>query len=292
MASNMPAAEFEVTAGLVRALLRQQHPDLAALELSPLAFGWDNVLYRLGDDLLVRLPRRQLGADLVAGEQRWLPVLAPRLPLPIPAPVRVGRPGLGYPWPWSVVPYVEGASAAEVPLADPGREAERLGRFLSALHQPAPPDAPVNEWRGVPLARRAERFAQAVAMAADRAGEAQRCWERAVGAQVWDGPPLWLHGDLHPANVLVRDGELCSVIDFGDLCGGDPATDLAVTWMLFDPVDRARCWSAYGASDEALVARARGWALALSLVYLASSADHPVLAAIGHRTLDAVLADA
>ena len=134
-AQNMPAAEVDITDDLVRALLAEQHPDLADLALTPLAFGWDNAIFRLGDDLVVRLPRRQLGADLVEHEHRWLPELARILPIPIPAPVREGVPGHGFPWRWSVCPFFDGDVAADVTLAAPTREAQRLGDFVAALHR-------------------------------------------------------------------------------------------------------------------------------------------------------------
>jgi aminoglycoside phosphotransferase (APT) family kinase protein len=150
----MPAAEVDTPSGLVRRLLAEQHPDLAGLTLEPAAHGWDNVTYRLGDELAVRLPRRALGADLIGHEQRWLPALAPPLPLPVPVPVRLGRPGCGYPWAWSVVPWLPGRPAAVAPPADPLAAAVTLGEFLGALHTPAPADAPVNPYRGVPLETR------------------------------------------------------------------------------------------------------------------------------------------
>src|SRR5438067_2354284 len=157
---RMPSAEVDVSLALVRRLLADQHPDLAGLPLSVLANGWDNLMCRLGGDLVVRLPRRSQAAELVRHEQRWLPVLAPRLPLPIPAPVREGQPGPGYPWWWSVVPLLPGEVAARRPPADPRQAAIALGGFLGALHAPAPPDAPANPVRGIPLAARDETFGE------------------------------------------------------------------------------------------------------------------------------------
>ncbi|MDQ1465634.1 MAG: hypothetical protein QOH10_49, partial [Actinomycetota bacterium] len=151
-AERTPAAEVAIDDGLVRRLLTEQLPDLRGLPLVRLAEGWDNVIFRLGDELTVRLPRRRLAAELVEHEQRWLPELAPKLPLAIPAPVGIGRPGPGYPWAWSVCPWLPGAVAQQVAPDDPFDAATRLGRFLAALHEPAPPDAPANPFRGVPLA--------------------------------------------------------------------------------------------------------------------------------------------
>jgi Phosphotransferase enzyme family len=220
----MPAAEVDVTPALLRRLLAEQHPDLAEQPVTVLANGWDNVVFRVGGDLLARLPRRGMAAQLVSYEQRWLPLLAARLPLPIPAPVRTGRPGPGYPWPWSIVPYLPGQVAAETPPADPAAAAVSLGGFLAALHTSAPPGAPVNPFRGVPLAERTDTVMQNLSVVADQVDTraARRAWAAALAAPRWREPPVWVHGDLHPANILVHHGGLSGVLDFGDLTAGDP----------------------------------------------------------------------
>jgi aminoglycoside phosphotransferase (APT) family kinase protein len=291
----MPAADVDVDPDLVRRLLAAQHPDLAGLPVAVLANGWDNFICRLGADLLVRLPRRELGAALVLHEQRWLPVLAPRLPLAVPAPVRTGQPGEGYPWSWSITAYLPGQVAARTPPADPAAAAVTMGEFLRALHEPARDDAPANPVRGVPLANRHQIVTENMAMLGNQIDQrlSSSLWEAALSAPRWHGPKLWLHGDLHPANILVHDGALSAVIDFGDITAGDPATDLSVAWMLFpDPAHRDVFWDAYGKADEATKARARGWALALSLVCQAHSADNPLMAEIGRRAYRAVIAPA
>jgi aminoglycoside phosphotransferase (APT) family kinase protein len=290
----MPVAEIDASPDLVRRLLASQHPDLAHLPIDLLANGWDNFICRLGDDLLVRLPRRELAAKLVVHEQQWLPVLASRLPLAVPAPVRIGRPAEaeGYPWPWTITPFFPGQVAARTPPADPRQAAISLGAFLKALHTPAPEDAPANPVRGVPLADRSEIVAENIAILGDRIATraVKDLWEAAKATPRWDGPKLWLHGDLHTANILVHQGEISAVIDFGDITSGDPATDLSVAWMLFpDPHHRDTFWTAYGQADDNTKARAKGWALALSLVFQAHSADNPLIAGIGRRTLSAVL---
>ncbi len=287
---RMPSAEVAISAELVRGLLAEQHPDLASLPVTVLANGWDNLVCRLGEDFLVRLPRRAAAAELVAHEQRWLPELAVRLPQPVPAPLRVGRPTDRYPWSWSVVPFLPGRIAAPADLDDPGSAATALGAFLDALHAPAPAQAPVNPFRGIPLAGRAAGVLEALPHIdrADRA-PALRIWEAAAAAPAWEGPPLWLHGDLHPANILVDRGRVSAVIDFGDLTAGDPATDLSVAWMLFDAEHRAALRRAYGRADDATWERARGWALALSLVFRTHSADNPLMRGIGERAFRAVL---
>jgi aminoglycoside phosphotransferase (APT) family kinase protein len=284
--NRMPAADVEVSADLVRRLLADQHPDLARLPVEFLANGWDNELYRVGDGLIARLPRRALGAEIIKNEQRWLPGLAPRLPLPIPSPERTGVPARGYPYSWSVVPYLPGVPAAQARSFDP----------------------PANPFRGVPLARRAGSFAANLALLTgqdliDR-DAVLRVWDAVLAVPGYDGPPLWLHGDLHPANVLVNDGQVSGVIDFGDITAGDPASDLSVAWMLLPPGCHASFWSAYQVADsswgswgsrvrvdDALRARARGWALNLAIVFLAHSEDNPVLLEVGRRTLRTVLED-
>lgn len=291
----MPAAEVDVSPELVRQLLAAQQPDLAHLPVEVIAHGWDNVICRVGDDLVARMPRRELAARILRHEQRWLPVLAPRLPLPIPAPARVGRPGPGYPWPWSIVPFLPGQVAARTPPDDLRDAAVTLGRFLAALHTPAAPDAPVNTFRGIPLADRGGNLVQNLSAVGGRVDHeaVMRVWDTAVAAPVWAGPPLWLHGDLHPANILVHRGRLSGVIDFGDITSGDPATDLSIAWMLLPAEHHGAFLTAYTAggstADDGCWARGRGWALALALVFLAFSADNPLLAGIGQRTIAAVL---
>ncbi len=291
MVTGMPPAEAEVTPELVRRLLDDQCPDLAALDLEPLPHGWDNVSLRLGDRLVARFPRRALAADLIENEARWLPDLSNRLPLPVPVPVFVGRPGDGYPWRWSIVPWLEGRMIGSVDGLDLEGCADDLGGFLSALHVAAPDQAPENRFRGVPLEQRdgptRERIAQLEGRI-DRA-RARSIWHDALRAPSFDGPPVWLHGDLHPANLLAMGGRISGVIDFGDITSGDPATDLAVAWMMFPPAARARFFDAYGGVDEDTASRALGWALSLGTAFAAHSADNPVMAAVGMVTLGRVL---
>ncbi|SRR5579884_2309422 len=288
----MPAAEVAIDRGVVRRLLAAQFPEWSALPVEWLTEGWDNAIFRLGAEFVVRLPRRQVAADLVAKEQRWLPELAGRLPLAIPAPIGRGVAGEGYPWPWSVCPWLPGDMAAVAPPGDLAEAAATLGRFVAALARPAPPGGPRNELRGVPLAARDDRTRADIA-AADGlidAAAVTAAWEEALRVPPWAGAPRWIHGDLHPANILVADGRLRAVIDFGDLAVGDPATDLMSAWMMLPAVHRPVFRAEAGADDDSW-ARGRGWALSVGVACVAHSSDNPVLAAIGLRTVRAVLAD-
>ncbi|MEE2039577.1 aminoglycoside phosphotransferase family protein [Nocardiopsis sp. CT-R113] len=291
-----PAAEVAVTVDLVRSLLREQHPDLAGLPLTLHSSGWDNVILRLGDDLAVRIPRRGSAAALAANEQRWLGPVAARAGVPVPAPVRVGRPGCGYPWPWSVIPWFEGRVAAALPVPERGRLAAPLAAFTARMHVPAPGDAPPNPVRGVPLASRDARVRERLAGAPfPRADELLPLWERLSATAVWQGPPVWIHGDLHPANILASTGGapgLAAVLDFGDLTSGDPATDLAVAWMMFDAPGRAAFRAArerLSPVDPATWDRARAWAVSFGSLMASPSTDNPLLAAVGAHTVDQVL---
>src|SRR4051794_37219240 len=288
----MPAAEVDVDEALVRRLLAEQCPKLARRPLRLLAFGWDNVVYRLGDDLVVRLPRRQVAAELIEHEQQWLPQLAPHLPLPIPAPVFVGRPGSGYAWHWSVTPWFDGDNALRTPPDDLLDAAVVLGRFCAALHQPASPGAPANPVRGGPLTTRRTRLESALAAAAPTVDRdaVQALWDELAARPLWGGPPVWLHGDLHPGNIVVHDGRVAAVIDFGDITAGDPATDLALGWMLFEGEARACFRAEAGDVDDDTWARARGWALGIGMACVTNSADNPPFHALGVRTVAAALA--
>lgn len=286
-----PAAEIEIGRRLVRSLLAEQVPELAAQRVTIVGNGWDNTIARVGAEWTVRLPRRAASAALIESEQRWLPVLAPSLPLAVPVPWFAGRPSGLFPWAWSVCRWLPGRTAAATPPADAAEAARTLAAFVAALHVPAPADAPLNEFRGVALQQRAAAVEQRVAaLATVIDGPAVRAvWTGLCATLAWDGRPLWLHGDLHPSNMLTLDGRLSAVIDFGDITSGDPATDLAVAWMLFQPNER-ELFRSHANIDDHTWRRAAGWALNLSLAYLTSD-DTTSMPAIGHRTLAAVLAE-
>jgi aminoglycoside phosphotransferase (APT) family kinase protein len=283
-----PGAEVAIDGALVAGLLAEQHPDLAQLPLREIDAGWDNALFRLGDRLAVRLPRRAIAAPLIVHEQAWLPRLAGQLPLPIPAPTRIGAPALGYPWHWSVLPWIPG-EAADLHAPDPA-QAGPFAAFLRSLHMPAPDDAPINPVRGCPLHQRASfteaRMQRLSGTTSLITPQIRQIWQAALDAPI-DAPPTWLHGDLHPRNVLVEHGAISGIIDWGDLTSGDPATDLAAIWMLFaEPHARQAVLAAYGDISEATLRRAKGWAVVFGALLLDTGmVDNPRYAAIGERTL-------
>jgi aminoglycoside phosphotransferase (APT) family kinase protein len=288
-----PAAEVVVGVPLVRRLLRRQFPHLSRLAVRPVeSAGWDNMIYRLGPDLAVRLPRRSIGADQTEKEHQWLPLLGPRLPLAVPVPVGEGMPGEGYPWHWTVCPWLSGEVAAVAPVADMSQVAISLARFVRALQAIDPTGGPVSKFRGGTLASR-DRVSQASAAALQDSldvGPLLAAWEAAVAEPVWTGPPVWMHGDLHPANLLISKGELTGIIDFGLLGVGDPACDLMVAWTYLS-ADARQVFRDAMTVDDPTWARGRGWALHLGLMAAAFSADNPVLGDIGRHAIAEVLSD-
>ncbi|WP_022917413.1 aminoglycoside phosphotransferase family protein [Ruania albidiflava] len=282
---RMPAAEVIVDVPLVRRLLTDQHPDLAHLPLRLATNGWDNAMVRLGEDLVVRLPRRAVAAELVQHEQQVLPRLAAHLPVAVPVPVRTGTPTDYYPWCWTVAPWLPGTPAADQDPTQRDVWAGQLADFFAALHRPADADAPANPVRGVPLADRAGVIRARLQTAAFAgAADLLHLFDQLVDSPAHSGPPLWLHGDPHPLNLLANGDRLTAVIDFGDTTAGDPATDLATAWLTFTSAGRAefidRYTTATGAGD-ATWARARAWATNYAAVLLGSSDNHAGLAAIG-----------
>jgi len=290
--------ELRFEQDLVRALLREQHPDLADLELRDVDGGWDNQQWRLGDELAVRLPRTERAPALLHTERRWLPALAPRLPLPTPVPLRIGAPSSLFAHTWTIARWVPGDPADRVPITRIDA-AEVLAGFLRALHERAPADAPTNPTRGIPLAAMHDGVGLFDSIAEHASVDRARAiWTDADAAPGWPGPPLWLHGDLHPANVVVRDGMLAGVIDFGELCAGDPATDLSAAWILLPAGAADRFFDSYGTADAATIARARGWAVlrALGLIDIGRAGrlglpgGKPTWEPAGYATLERVLA--
>lgn len=296
----MHADEVIPDVALVRRLLAGQFPAWAEMAIESVASaGTDNALFRLGDDLCVRMPRVASAAGQVEKEQRWLPVLAPQLPLQIPEPLAAGEPGEGYPWAWSVCRWVEGWDASQEPLRDLDRVARQLAGFLLALWSVDATGGPApgrhNSGRGVPLATRDAATRRAIAELAVMPSEVvdiagvTRAWEASLAADVYAGEPCWIHGDMGPMNLVGRDGELVAVIDFGCLGVGDPACDLQVAWSLLTRDSRLVLRDALGV-DDAAWERGRGWALSAALIALPYYREtNPALAADARRRIEHVL---
>ncbi|MFI5685128.1 aminoglycoside phosphotransferase family protein [Streptomyces sp. NPDC051636] len=266
----MRADEVDVDVPLVRRLIAGQFPAWASLPVERLeSSGTENAMFRLGADKVVRLPRHPGAVADVAHEQRRLPRLGPLLPVPTPEPIGRGGPGTGFPWPWSVYRWLEGRNPVAGAVEKPGPLAGDLAAFIRALRRIDPREGPPQH-RGVPLATRDAATREAIAQLAyrgmDTAAVTAR-WEEALRAPEHTGPPVWAHGDLSPGNVLVVDGRLSAVIDFGTVGVGDPAVDLIVAWNLLPASARGVFREVVGA-DDAEWARGRGWALSISLIQL------------------------
>lgn len=289
-----PASELEIDTALVYSLLEDQHPDLAHLPVHLVDAGWDNAIFRLGDQLSVRLPRRKAAASLIENEQIWLPQLADQLPIAVPTPYRLGKPALGYPWRWSVLPWLAGTTAdQDEPLTN---QAPGFASFLRSLHIPAPPNAPHSVFRGVPLHQRAasveERMQRLETKTNLISSQIRNSWNQAVNVPI-DVSAKLLHGDLHARNILVENGVITGIIDWGDITSGDIATDLAAIWMIFsDHNARQRAIAAYGNISNATLQRAKGWAIFFGVMLLdAGLVDNPRHALMGERTLRRVSED-
>ncbi len=271
---------------LVRRLLEDQLPAslraLATQPLVPAAQGWDNAMFRLGPAHAVRLPVRRAAVVCLEHEQRWAAVVsAPLAALGIDAPVPVfpGRPGPGCPWPWLVTRWIEGEAVALLPVARRDRLAADLARALTALHVPAPPEAPRNPYRGVPLAERLRAVpapwpATAALLGRGTTQRLRDVVEDGLRAAPWSRPRVWLHGDPHPWNLVHRAGRLAGLIDFGDVCAGDPASDLAAAWLALDGPQRAvfrGVVDGTGRYDDDVWRRAAAWAT----LYVTALAAHP-----------------
>ncbi|MYW92467.1 phosphotransferase [Amycolatopsis rubida] len=257
----------EITADLVRDLLQQQHPDLAGLPIREVAGGWGNQMWRLGDELAVRMQRMDPTPQPQLKERRWLPVLAPRLPLPVPVPVRYGEPSGRFPKYWTVLTWVPGEPLDRGTISRGTHAADTLADFLRALHAEAPADAPIAADRGAhprECTSGFEKFLGAVALDGME-DDVRAVWDDAVAARARESPPVWVHGDLHPANVVVSEGTLSGIVDFGDLSAGDPAWDLAAAWVVLPAGTAARFFESYARADEPAIRRARGLAAMKSL---------------------------
>ncbi|MFD0421911.1 aminoglycoside phosphotransferase family protein [Streptomyces parvus] len=296
VSGSTPAPRPAIDAALARRLVDTQFPQWAGLPLELLdPAGSDHVIYRLGKDLSVRLPRHAGAIGQAVKESAWLPRLAPHLPLAIPVPVAVGEPGFGYPWRWAVSRWLDGEVATVPALENSSRAAVQLAEFLVALQAYAPGGGPAGEayddLAGRPLADRdrATRAAIAEVDGVFDAAAMTALWDAALTAPAWNRPPVWFHGDFHTGNLLTVDGRLSAVIDFGGLGIGDPACDLTIAFTLMSAGSRAAFRAALGV-DDATWARGRGWALATGLnAYTSYAAVNPRVAAQTSRQITEAL---
>jgi len=287
-----PEAEYGLDAAHLRDLLRTDALAYAEDPLVLIATGWDNDIWRLGEHRAVRVPRRALADQLLRNEQRVLPAISERLAasgVVVPAPIHAGVPSERFPHPWSVVPWVSGVAAWHTPRPARAAWAPALADALRLLHVASGSDAPANPYRGIALIERAEADAARFA-AIDAPAAARTAWERAVAAAPYAGPAVWIHGDLHPGNLVVSGSRLAAIVDFGDVAGGDPAYDLAAAWLLFDAPGRRIFRDRLAVRDDGVWVRARGWAAAVGAILLAQSDDRADYAALGRDILTEVAA--
>ncbi|TNM65774.1 aminoglycoside phosphotransferase family protein [Aliirhizobium smilacinae] len=265
---------FDIDTGLVASLVADQFPQWAALPIRPvLESGWDNRTFHLGTDMSVRLPSAERYVAQITKEARWLPVLAPQLPLPVPVPLAVGRPAFGYPGQWAIYQWIDGETAKRERIGDLEDFANDLAEFLKALWvidaTGGPPAGVHNFHRGGPLSVYDRETRAALVELTDEvdASLLSDIWERALSSS-WQGPPRWLHGDVTEGNLLVKNGKLSAVIDFGTCGVGDPSADLAISWTLFDAPARKAFESRLGLDRETWD-RARGWCMWKALIVIA-----------------------
>jgi aminoglycoside phosphotransferase (APT) family kinase protein len=288
--SKMHLDELDIDEALVRGLLEQQFPKWAHRPLVPVEpRGTVNAIFRLGDDLSVRLARRNGRTQPGTKERQWLPGLAPLLPVDIPIPVVEGRPTSQYPWYWDIQTWVHG-DTVDVEDIDAIQAARDLASLIKALQRVDPTEAP--EGRGIPLAKRDQEFRYWLARYRGNPN-VSREWDRALSAPEWKGPPVWHHGDLDSRNWLVRAGRISGVIDWGSMGVGDPACDVMVAWKLHSPAARDAFRDALP-TDDATWERARGWALSQAVAILAyyTSDNNPVLYREAEAWLELVMAEA
>ena len=295
----MHADEVDTDVSLVRRLLAAQFPQWAHLPIEPVRpFGTDNANYRLGNDMVVRLPRQERTSRTLEKERHWLPRLAPLLPLAVPVPLAAGMPGEGYPFTWSVYTWLRGENATRERISDRGQLATDLAEFIAALQRIATTDGPPpgehNFFRGEPLARRDAATRTAIASLGSQidVDAVSAAWEEALRSPEWQRAPVWVHGDLDARNLLVANGRLSAVIDFGGLGVGDPACDVMVVWKVLT-ADTRHIFRTALAVDEATWARSRGWALSQALIALPyySLETNAVLVQEAQRWMAEVLAD-
>lgn len=283
-----PDPDFHIDEDLVKSLLGSQFPALVNLPIQFVGAGWDNTMFRLGEKFAVRMPRREKAIPLMIQEQKWLPHFKNKFAIPIPVPLYLGKAEFDYPCAWSIIPWLPGKTADENFPQD--NQAIVLAEFLKTLHQSAPENAPVNTARAVPLAQKASAMDERLIRLKDKTDiispKLESIWEECLNIKV-PSEKVWIHGDLHPRNMLVENGVFSGIIDWGDLTAGDAATDLASIWMLFENSSaRDMVIHSYQFTPD-LLARAKGWAFYFGTILLDTGlVDHPAHARIGKATLE------
>jgi aminoglycoside phosphotransferase (APT) family kinase protein len=289
---KMHTGEFDLDDALVQRLLTGHFPDLVDLPIALVhSTGTVNAIFRIGDSLCARLPRLEEGAESLKREWTWLPRIAPFVPLKIPKPVALGKPTVEYPYPSAVYDWVEGVPYEANLVGDERQAALDLTHFILELRKvdikgaPRGGRLPLNE-----LDQVTRESIEACRGEIDTVGAAE-AWAQALTAPVWDGVPVWIHADLLKSNLLVQDGRLCAVIDFGSVGIGDPAMDVVPAWSVFSKDGRKTFRHAMDV-DDATWRRARGYALHQAVRIIPYySQSNPEFVAMAKHTILEVLAD-
>ncbi|HEV2402630.1 MAG TPA: aminoglycoside phosphotransferase family protein [Candidatus Saccharimonadales bacterium] len=280
--------EVTIDAVLVHTLLADQSPEWKDLPLQPIAPpGTDNVMFRLGDSLALRLPRTEPAAKNIEKECQWLPKLAPHLPLPIPAPVAQGKPSEVYPLPWEICQLLPGKNLSVSHLDDLQQAAKDIGGFITALQKVDTTNAPTCK-RGLPLSTRDAETRNAIAQLGGEIDtkQATAFWDHVLSLPQWESKPVWIHGDLHPGNLLVSNDHISAVIDWGSCGVGDPAVDCMFAWTVLDARSR-HIFRNIVKPDEATWERGRGWAFTMGIVaYPYYKVSNPTFAKVAKRAMD------
>lgn len=277
-----------VDVDLVQGLVRAQFPQFNDLECVRVAEGFDNSLWRLGDEHVARFPRRQMAVKPMENELRWLPEVARHVSIQTPLPLLEGVPSDRFAWPWSISIWIDGVPGDEITFDHEGRSARALATFLREVHVEAPVTAPHNPYRSVPLSERSSGFDARLKEITNHLDDASALalFERGRDAPSWNSPAVWLHGDFHPGNVLYQGNELVGVVDFGDLCAGDPATDLAGGLLSLPSTALNEFFRAYGPVSIATLERTIGWAAFFGVMMTSLGLQSkPSYLAIGQRAL-------
>lgn len=289
--------EVDISEKLAGQLLTDQFPQWSEQMLTTVkSEGTDNIIYKLGESMCVRLPRKPKAAGHVEKEQQWLPLLAPHLSVAIPDPIGKGRPTDYYPFPWSVYSWLEGKDALAANITDYDQIAIDLARFLKELWGVDTSNAPLAteiNIRGTPLANRDAETREAITAVGNMFDPTAltKAWDRALRAPNWERQPVWIHGDMLPANIIIYRDHVGAVIDFSGICVGDPACDLLIAWNLLPPESRAVLRQAAGV-DDATWERGRGHALSQALIFIPYYQDtHPSGVGRAKKTIDNILAE-